>query len=57
MVDTKTGNEAIMGDGVDMFSPESGRSISPGTKTFDRYMNRFVKSSQDEIGEAYFQNY
>ena len=55
IVDNMTGEAAVMGDGVDMFMTETGRSISPGTASFDRAMNSFVRSSQAEIGEAYFQ--
>jgi len=52
IVDELTDNEACCGDGVDMFSTEAGNAIYPGTKAFDRAMNRLVK--EYETFEAYF---
>jgi hypothetical protein len=58
IVDTKTGKEAVMGDGVDMFShPNSFRSIPVGTKAFYKAMNDMFLNDQATLGEAYFGQY
>lgn len=53
-IDTQTGNEACMGDGVDMLSRENGHSYNVGTRAFYRALNTMFHSDQDTIGEAYF---
>lgn len=57
IVDTKTNEEACMGDGVDMFYTESDRAISPGTIAFDRAMDYMFRHEQSTLGEAYFRQY
>jgi hypothetical protein len=54
VTDNKTGREACMGDGVDMFQRPSGRSREVGSIRFYRAMNSYFHNYQAEIGEAYF---
>lgn len=56
-IDNKTGNTAECGDGVDMFTTPTGRSIPVGSKAFYRAMNEMQRTSQAEIGEAYFSRF
>lgn len=52
--DNLTGESRGMGDGVDMLFTPSGRPMSPGTAAFNRAMDRWFRSDQTTIGEAYF---
>ena len=52
--DTQTGETACMGDGVDMFSTPTGRSIMVATPSFYRALRSMFLHEQQVIGEAYF---
>lgn len=53
IVHRPTGKTAWMSDGVDMFTTESGRSIWPGTKAWERAAKNWLRG-QGELYEAYF---
>jgi len=48
-----TGEEACMGDGVDMYSDDSG-SIMVGTEEFYTLLSEDLEARYDEYLEAYF---
>ena len=52
--DLRTGEERGMGDGVDMYSDASGRSLRPGTRAFNAAMEEDVAKDAWQLREAYF---
>lgn len=53
LVDNSTGKEVCMGDGVDMFTLESGESIPVGTPAFYHALSQTVKLESGTLREAY----
>jgi len=54
VVDTKTGEEAWMGDGVDTLFTPTGKAMSPGTEYFRRMWERDLNWDYFDTLEAYF---
>jgi hypothetical protein len=52
--DLDTGESRGMGDGVDMFTTASGRSLWPGSVPFNQAMTRMVARDGAQLREAYF---
>jgi len=54
VVDTATGKEAAMSDGVDVVLTPTGRSMSPGTEHFRMTWQRALNENEAETEGAYF---
>ena len=54
VLDTVTGEEHPMGDGVDTLFKENGKAMSPGSEWFRLCWQRWLNESPEETLEAYF---
>jgi len=54
VTDTVTGEDHWISDGVDLLSTPTGKSVSPGSKTFVEKLERSLNVNPDETLEAYF---
>lgn len=54
IADTLTGQEACMGDGVDMMFDNDGEPIQPGDVRFGKMMQDDLESCRGMYMEAYF---
>jgi hypothetical protein len=52
--DTRTGNERLLGDGVDSLFDADGNGISPGTPGFCQAWADALNADECETFEAYF---
>lgn len=54
VLDTVTGQESWISDGVDILFTPTGRAVSPGSKTFLRKLEHSLNNPAYETLEAYF---
>ena len=54
VLDTQTGQEACMGDGVDTLFTQTGKTMRPGSEHFRRTWQRAMNENEPETLEAYF---